>query len=344
MSRPVEVFLPTSNNQGQIIGCMAVLLRALGWDLGELYDARMRLHHGDDWLEELRKVRNAEVNAHIMYRRPINIHDPSFGINEPLRHSGSPLRAFLPRGRDFYDLLDEVAKIRNAEQHFDRQPNLSGLKSRAQTIGSLAEQVGIDVARDCQAVVERVEAIEDGQGFDEDSSTLVEQLASERERARELATQVAAQRTQLINAQAAGDANQQQLERNLAALEEQRAALEEQLTGVQVALETERAAARATAEMPAAKVGEAWTDPLPDRVLRLLPHVRDLFDSQSVSLLSDDVGDVAHIAAESWMTWLPHGGTVHLSPEGHAVTLLGTTWTYLGRLDDAAESEGGRMF
>ena len=66
---------------------------------------------------------------------------------------------------------------------------------------------------------------------------------------------------------------------------------------------------------------------------RLLTRVVDLYDSEAVDLLSDEVGSVAVDAARRWTELLPHGGTVILTDSGAGVALLGATWTYLGSLD-----------
>ncbi len=79
--------------------------------------------------------------------------------------------------------------------------------------------------------------------------------------------------------------------------------------------------------------GDPWPAPPEGRPLRLLTRVVDLYDSEAVDLLSNEVGPVAVDAARRWTELLPHGGTVILTDSGAGVALIGATWTYLGRLD-----------
>jgi len=77
------------------------------------------------------------------------------------------------------------------------------------------------------------------------------------------------------------------------------------------------------------------------RVLRLMPHVRDLYDPAGVALLSDEYGRSAVEAAGEWLQLLPHGGTVHLDDRGYACALRGAGFVYLGRLRSYADSSVG---
>ena len=53
----IDVALPNEATAGQVMACQSTLVAALGWQLGELYDAAMRPKVGDDWLEQLRQAR-----------------------------------------------------------------------------------------------------------------------------------------------------------------------------------------------------------------------------------------------------------------------------------------------
>ena len=340
MTRPVDVELPQADRPGQIVACMVTILRAFGWDLGEKYDQHMRGEHGEHWLEDLRRQRDLP-NAPAMYRRPLNLHDPSFGINEPLRNPDSPLRRWLPSGREFYDLLDAVGRVRNQEQHFENPPSLGDLKHRAELVRIVADRIGLPVADDCRAVIQRVLALQTGEVFADGSGQKHEGLLeAERERAAELAKEVAAQREALIRAREDGAAGIAELERDLAEAEAQRAATAEQLAAAQRLLQIENAATRASAPQLPTQPGEPWTNVPPARVLRLLPHVLDLYDPSTTTLLSDEVGAVASDAAQRWQQWLPHGGVVLLTDQGQGVALVGATWTYLGSLDEEAHATG----
>src|SRR5688500_2239482 len=93
---PIHVAVPQSAEPGAIIAATITMLRAFGWELGERYDEAMRPQAGSDWLEKLRKVRNQQFPDLPLYKKPLNLRDPQFGVNEPLRNEDSPLRTCLP--------------------------------------------------------------------------------------------------------------------------------------------------------------------------------------------------------------------------------------------------------
>lgn len=341
--RPFDVAIPTTATEGEIIACSVMMLRAFGWDLGDRYDAHMHPKVGDGWLEALRRARLQGPHPHKMYRQPLNLHDPSFGINEPLRNSNSPLRACLPHGPPFYDLLDKVAKIRNKELHFDAIPSLDTLDEQAQVIGAVAVAIGLPVATECARVRARVQQLKAGSVPPPViPETLARQIEGDRARARKLSAEVAALRSKLRGQEQAGDAALDQIMQQLEAAELAKSAAEEKLGLAQAALGAQLAAARAATDMPDTRrltPGDAWPIAPPERILRLLAHVGDLFDPVTVDLLSNEVGNVAVAAAARWRTHLPQGGTIHLNEAGQAVALVNHTWTYLGSLDAVGKEQ-----
>jgi hypothetical protein len=261
----------------------------------------------------------------------------------------------LPRGRQFYDLLAKVLDIRNGEQHFDRQPSLDGLNGRAGVIGQMATLADLDVAGDCERIRDRVAQLTAHGGImpgvlpPDEVDELRRRLDAERRRTTELAKSAAATRDRLASqqAEAARDARlvdeyQHELERLRAEAESaqaQQALAQEQVAAAQRAVEEQLTRFRAAAPAEVSDdltPGDPWPGAPGPRVLRLLPHVRDLYDPIKQSLLSDEVGDVAVRAVRRWLERMPHGGTVHLTDAGYACALIAAHWVYLGRLDDWA--------
>ena len=80
--------------------------------------------------------------------------------------------------------------------------------------------------------------------------------------------------------------------------------------------------------------GDPWGDmPLGVRVLTLKRNMVDLMDTTTQTLLSQQIGPVAHEAARRWLVFMPAGGTVHLTPAGHAAGQVGGRFIYVGRID-----------
>ena len=345
MRQPIEVEMPARDSPGQIVACSVTLLRLLGWELGQKYDLYLRRRLGDTWLEDLRR-RRERTGAGPMYRRRLNLYDPSFGLGEPLHHPDSPLRECLPSGREFYDLLAEVGQIRNEEQHFDRAPNLRGLREMAGLIRRLAVATALPMVDVCDAVVTRVEELGHG-AVDEvvRSKELLADLESDRARVKQLAGEVADLRSRLRaetqranDDAAAGDELRDLLMSELQDAEVARATAEEELRVMQAALEAQLANARsdhADVDDLDLRPGDAWPGSPPSRVLRLLPDVGDLYDPDAVDLLSNEVGVTAVTAAARWRQLLPHGGTVLMDDAGRAVSMIAAQWVFLGALDDA---------
>ena len=73
--------------------------------------------------------------------------------------------------------------------------------------------------------------------------------------------------------------------------------------------------------------------PLGVRVLTLKRNMVDLMDTTTQTLLSQQIGPIAHEVARRWLVFMPAGGTVHLTPAGHAAGQVGGRFIYLGRID-----------
>jgi hypothetical protein len=210
----------------------------------------MRPRFGDTWLEDLRRRRHA-AGAGDMYRRKLNLYDPSFAVNEPLHNSDSPLRECLPSGRKFYDLLEQTNQIRNREQHFDRIPSLAGLVSTVEVVGRLAREAELPMAGDCVRVTGRIKELSSGDSEIVDETVRYKELLADREadkeRTRQLAGEVAELRAHLRDKDqlaALGDVESEQLRVELQEAELTRAAAEDELLAAQIALEEQLAVMR----------------------------------------------------------------------------------------------------
>ena len=368
MRRPFEIELPMNRGVGQLAACMNTLLRGLGFDLGKRYDAHMRPQFGPDWLEQLR-LRRLQETGDDRYRRQLNKYDPSFTLNEPLHHASSPLREALPRGSAFYDKVSRVIRIRNREQHFEGIPTIDRLEDDVRALKDLASEAQLPLVTDCDRVLARTaELRKKGRVADPRLVELIEELkrqaAEAGERAKQMAKEMAEQRErerelirqikELASQGAKAGEYAERLQAMHRLLDEMRQSLEETRAAQAAAEEQARAAQEELRrlladgiggagdhELDALSPGDPWPTAPGSRVLRLMPHVRDLYDPAGVALLSDEYGRSAVEAAGEWLQLLPHGGTVHLDDRGYACALRGAGFVYLGRLRSYADSSVG---
>ena len=137
-------------------------LLLLGDELGSYYDANMREVQGNEWLRTLAQQRNDY---------DLTLNDPDFVIKEPLR-SDSPLRSILPKSPSFYRNLDILRKIRN---HIAHNKTEGGYEQTREILGVLlAVSMDIDLkhcVNEYAGAIRRIEALEQGNTFFEDSKT-----------------------------------------------------------------------------------------------------------------------------------------------------------------------------
>ncbi|GAA2079889.1 hypothetical protein GCM10009821_20200 [Aeromicrobium halocynthiae] len=345
MIRPIKIHLPSTFGMGELIAAQSTVLAALGWDLGMKYDAYMRPRRGNGWLEDLRQQRWEETRQNL-YKFKLTLVDPSFVITEPLKNSDSPLRACLPKQSGFYDLLETAWKIRNAAQHFDPPMTSDLLHGRVKALGNLAHQAGLPVAQECKMLLERLNAIGQGQVANPSKvlSELQERLAAEKEAAKDLAIQVAELRKDLSTAEAStGSPEQDQLLEELESLREavvvaeaEKVLAAESMNATSVAMHVASAELRRVADdgVSSLEPGDDWPGAPGSRILRLMPHVGDLYAPATEELLSDSVGRASIDAVALWRQFIPHGGVVHLNDAGQACALVGAKYLFLGSLDD----------
>ena len=150
--------LDAKSNKILMFDCLLLL----GDELGSYYDANMRKAEGDEWLRILAQQRN-DYN--------LTLNDPDFVIKEPLR-SDSPLRSILPKSPSFYKNLDILRKIRNYIAHNKIE---GGYEQTREILGVLlAVSMDIDLKHcinEYAGAIKRIEALDQGKTFGEDSKT-----------------------------------------------------------------------------------------------------------------------------------------------------------------------------
>lgn len=333
--------MPQTAEAGPIIAATITMLRAFGWELGERYDVAMRPKAGPDWLEKLRKVRHEQFPDLPLYKKALNLRDPQFSVNEPLRNDDSPLRTCLPAFTlQFYDAFKRIPALRNREQHFDELPSLDRLRKDAQLIGSVAERIGLPMAAQCNDVLGALDVLESGAPApaSPDAGALAAELAEKQAEAKALAAEVAKLRASMREQGSAVHVDADvttELAAQLEKTELARSLAEDLLAETQATLAAQAVVERREGELvESLPPGSTWPMAPPARTLRLLAHVPDLYDPVAKDLLSNQLGDVAVSASKRWREWLPHGGLVLLSPAGQGVALVDGAWTYLGALDE----------
>jgi len=150
--------LDSKSNKILMFDCLLLL----GDELGSFYDKKMRELQGDHWLRTLAQQRN-DYN--------LTLNDPDFVIKEPLR-SDSPLRAILPKSPSFYKNLDILRKIRNYIAH----NKIEGGYEQTREILGILLMVSMDInlthcVNEYARAIKRIEALNQGKVFEEDSKT-----------------------------------------------------------------------------------------------------------------------------------------------------------------------------
>lgn len=150
--------LDSKSNKILMFDCLLLL----GDELGSFYDKKMRELQGDHWLRTLAQQRN-DYN--------LTLNDPDFVIKEPLR-SDSPLRAILPKSPSFYKNLDILRKIRNYIAH----NKIEGGYEQTREILGILLMVSMDInlthcVNEYAGAIKRIEALNQGKVFEEDSKT-----------------------------------------------------------------------------------------------------------------------------------------------------------------------------
>lgn len=305
---------------------MGVFLKATAWEIGERFDGVLGYRHGRDWL----------VTSLGHYRTP-NLHDPDFVFDWHPQDS-ILWEALPPFSQDLQRRFGRVRWTRNRWEHEAALQNINSYLNGIDQIKRLVDPLGLQTAAYAPLLIERTKALQKSGGVLPPTEVELE-LQREKEAAEEargeaqlaLATANAAlAETAELSTQAAqaSEARREALEQAARA----QAAIQELEAKLRDAGRTSRKSVTEPADD--LEPGSPWGDiPLGIRILTLKANMVDLMDRATQTLLSQQIGSVAVEASRRWLEIMPNGGTVHLTPAGHAAGNVGGRFAYLGRLD-----------
>ena len=323
---PYPLLLPNSLVLGQLVASIGSFIKAAAWEVGERFDAVLSHRYGDNWL----------IETYGDYRPP-NLHDPDFVFDWHDRDS-ILWEALPPFTVDLQDRFGKARRTRNRWEHEANKQNINTFLNGVDQIKRLADALGLKVKAYAPALVERIRTLQHAGGV-LPPSDLELQLDAEREAAEDARRAAQEAADQAAAAAAAAEAQGAVAAEALRAREEalERAAeAQREIERLETELQSAARTSRKAVTEPADDLnpGDSWGDvPLGVRILTLKRNMVDLMDTTTQTLLSQQIGPVAHEAARRWLVFMPAGGTVHLTPAGHAAGQVGGRFIYLGRID-----------
>lgn len=323
---PYPLLLPNSLVLGQLVASIGSFIKATAWEVGERFDAVLSHRYGDNWL----------IETYGDFRPP-NLHDPDFVFDWHARDS-ILWEALPPFSVDLQDRFGKARRTRNRWEHEANKQTINTFLNGVDQINRLAQALGLKVRAYAPALVERTRTLQHAGGV-LPPSDLELQLNAEREAAEEARRAAQEAAGQAAAAAAAAEAQGAAAAEALRAREEalERAAeAQSEVKRLEAELQSAARTSRRAVTEPADDLipGDPWGDmPLGVRILTLKRNMVDLMDTTTQTLLSQQIGPVAHEAARRWLVFMPTGGTVHLTPAGHAAGQVGGRFIYLGRID-----------
>lgn len=152
--------MPEDSTPGHCLATFSTVLAAMAIELGTYFDGHMRIKEGPDWFDDLEEYRQ---RTRPNYQRSRSVFDFSWIINEPCRHTDSPLRDLLPKNEyQFYPTMKTVLDIRNRWYHDFNPHNIVELRKALRLIKYLAEKCGLELADDLVPIIARADAIFSG--------------------------------------------------------------------------------------------------------------------------------------------------------------------------------------
>jgi len=337
MKNPRELGIPEEDTPPEVLGTIHFALVSLGTELGQLYDSRLSVEIGPNWLVALGRERNKHYT----------LNDPHFVLSEPLKYADSPTRWCLPRGGAFYNSLEGTLRVRNAWAHFEIPTyNFEALRPSIETIGQFAYAAGLPVASLCSRIIKRINAIANGQYHPHSSASpredieiqlraLEEELEQAKTREDSLAADILAAQALLDEAsstklgQPSGEYVQQMEVQLLEAAQEM-----ERLQFLIESLAAQQGDDDLEVEVTDILPGEEWNAALPSRRTVMMGLANDLFDESTKAGVAQEFGQQAHDVISSWRPILPAMSPVLLTSTGQAVAHLDGVATYLGSLGE----------
>lgn len=330
-SNPFRMTLPTRFDIGQMFSAMSILTKHLAWDLGDRYDRHLGAQ-SPRWLEELAQERGDTFAKY----------DPTFVFAEPEFNHDSPTWQALGGWSDVKRrALERIRRTRNRWEHHAAELHHGDFKQGLQILREAALALGArSTVESCDILLARYAEIQRRGGALPTAGERMEALQQAREAAVAEAERKAAE---LAEAQQAAIREGRQREEAAARATEAQALLEEakeRASALEKQLFLAERERRVNTVEPAdgLEPAQQWTGPLPTRTLHLDRWMRDLIDTESMSVLSHEFGPLVKEAADRWLEIMPAGGEVHLTPAGHGAGKVAGRFIYLGRLDHLTES------
>jgi hypothetical protein len=154
----MTLYMPSRNDEIELINAVNIAYRAFGRALGELYDAKLRPLNAE-WFTDLQRER----------RKVLSLHDPYFVIDEPLRNPGSVTRACFGRiERDFWEAMEKARFARNQWVHAEVKATPRTAIDAVRPIAKITQSLRLDVSGELAELLERVQAITAGNTFEAD--------------------------------------------------------------------------------------------------------------------------------------------------------------------------------
>jgi hypothetical protein len=284
----LEVHLPVSDSMSESRRAATDLFFAMGWQLGQFYDAKLRPVLGERWVEEVSVLRGE--------RRPFALHDPVFTLKEPSHFPDSRVRICLPKeGRlELLDAMDDLLKLRNGWLHASIRPSLSELSRVAETTAAVARPLGLAVAGDADLVMDRIGALERGELFATDELETLRAQVDEAE-------------SRVARLQADAESSQRDLQAALA--------------GLDAALAAVAFAEKVSEPPPAMPPGSRWDYPRGSLQLRL-SRLGDVVNPETLEAFDAPDGRSSRELGTAWLKILPAGGDVWLDEFGNVTCHL----------------------
>jgi hypothetical protein len=282
------VRLPVSDSITEFRRTATDLFFQTGWELGELYDEKLRPVLGDAWVADISTARGE--------RRPFALHDPVFTLKEPSQYPDSRIRLCLPkedRGQ-LLDAMDDLLKLRHGWIHASIKPSAEQLRRVAEVTLRVARPLGLPVAQVAHLVLERVEAIEQGEMFSEDELEELRDRLADTER--------------VVSALEAGAATSQR------ELQDALAARDEALSSLALAEKTHE-------PPPSLPPGSVWDFPRGEIRLRL-SRLGDVVNPETLEPYDAPDGRRSRELGEAWLEVLPAGGDLWLDEFGNVTAHL----------------------
>jgi hypothetical protein len=348
----MTLLLPFKNDEKYLFGSVMDCFRQYGEELAALVKSVLDPIYGENLLVHLANDRPARIN----------LEDISFLLKEITRNPNSPLRLCLPRGRQVYDEMDVVLSERNKWVHNEIEINIDSSIKTVKAIHKSAKSIGLELEQELENLLKVLDNLKQGINIQaekssdlkikiDDSRVKIEQLQEESNLIQQQLSQAefqisdlqkeVNQRNQLIEKKNTilqnVETEKDSLRLKIAALQDALAQVElekkslETLSNNYEKIQVEEQE-RSSPENLNISPGEVWPGVKGDIKLTLSPRFKDLYVTDSCTLLSDVLGEQAKDLAKEWLNIKHTGGTIWVDKYGCVTTYVGESLCYLGSL------------